>query len=114
MLEYKEKISKEMAERSAHSRSPCSALDLHLLAKKRSRTQRPWREVNAPILIHVAEMKKEWTTAAAERHDPVQYLDKIGILGPDVVRAHCIYVDEDRPQDSAQRKSGVCTIRPAT
>ena len=25
---------------------------------------------------------------------PVQYLDRLGLLGPDVLAAHCIFVDE--------------------
>ena len=53
------------------------------------------RKNNAPILIHVAEMKKELDDSLTKNHaTPVQYLERIGILGPDVVAAHCIYVDD--------------------
>jgi 5-methylthioadenosine/S-adenosylhomocysteine deaminase len=56
------------------------------------------RRYEAPILIHTAEMKKEWDDSKQKNGmSPVQYLDKIGLLGPDVVSAHCIYVDaQDR------------------
>ena len=53
------------------------------------------RKYHAPILIHVAEMKKEWDDSEKQKGmSPVQYLEKIGLLGPDVVAAHCIFVDE--------------------
>jgi 5-methylthioadenosine/S-adenosylhomocysteine deaminase len=40
-------------------------------------------------------MKKEWDDSEKQNGmSPVQYLDKIGVLGPDVVAAHCIFVDE--------------------
>ncbi len=53
------------------------------------------RKYHAPILIHVSEMKKEWEDSEKQNGmSPVQYLDKIGVLGPDVVAAHCIFVDE--------------------
>jgi 5-methylthioadenosine/S-adenosylhomocysteine deaminase len=53
------------------------------------------RRYHAPILIHVAEMKKEWDDSEKQNGmSPVQYLDKIGVLGSDVVAAHCIFVDE--------------------
>jgi 5-methylthioadenosine/S-adenosylhomocysteine deaminase len=54
------------------------------------------RKYHAPILIHVAEMKKELDDSLKSNHaTPVQYLERIGVLGPDVVAAHCIYVDAD-------------------
>ena len=53
------------------------------------------RKYHAPILIHVAEMKKEWEDSEkANGMSPVAYLDKIGVLGPDIVAAHCIFLDE--------------------
>ncbi len=53
------------------------------------------RKYHAPILIHVAEMKKEWEDSEKKNGmSPVQYLNKIGVLGPDIVAAHCIFVDE--------------------
>lgn len=42
---------------------------------------------------------------------PVQYLESIGILGPDVVAAHCIFVDEADRKLLAQRGVG-CVHNP--
>src|SRR5436305_5223239 len=44
---------------------------------------------------------------------PVQYLDKIGVLGPDVVSAHCIFVDEADRKTLAQRQVG-CVHNPSS
>src|SRR4029077_18340361 len=49
---------------------------------------------HAPILIHVAEIKKELDDSLAQNHaTPVQYMNRIGLLGPDIIVAHCIWVD---------------------
>ena len=72
------------------------------------------RKYHAPILIHTAEMKKEWDDSEKQNGmSPVQYLDKIGILGPDVVSAHCIYVDETDQKTLAQRQVG-CVHNPSS
>ena len=72
------------------------------------------RKYHAPILIHVAEMKKEWDDSQKQNAmSPVQYLDKIGVLGPDVVSAHCIYVDEADRKTLAQRQVG-CVHNPSS
>src|SRR6185369_7025026 len=44
---------------------------------------------------------------------PVQYMDKIGLLGPDVVGAHCIFVDEADWKTLAQKKVG-CVHNPSS
>jgi 5-methylthioadenosine/S-adenosylhomocysteine deaminase len=44
---------------------------------------------------------------------PVQYLDKIGILGPDVVSAHCIFVDAADEKTLAQKQVG-CVHNPSS
>src|SRR6266478_4977938 len=72
------------------------------------------RKYHAPILIHTAEMKKEWDDSQKQNGmSPVQYLDKIGVLGPDVVSAHCIYVDEADRKTLAQRQVG-CVHNPSS
>src|SRR5579864_674388 len=72
------------------------------------------RKYHAPILIHVGEMKKEWNDSLKQNGmSPVQYLDKIGVLGPDVVSAHCIYVDEADRKTLAQRQVG-CVHNPSS
>jgi len=52
------------------------------------------RRNGVPILIHVAEAPFE-TAQSRSRHglSPVAYLERIGLLGPDVVAAHCVWVD---------------------
>ncbi len=72
------------------------------------------RKYHAPILIHVAEMKKEWEDSQKQNGmSPVQYLDKIGVLGPDLVAAHCIYVDQADQRTLAQRQVG-CVHNPSS
>src|SRR5260221_14301084 len=72
------------------------------------------RKYHAPILIHVAEMKKEWGDSEKQNGmSPVQYLDKIGALGPDVVAAHCIFVDEADRKILAEHNVG-CVHNPSS
>src|SRR6266446_1612134 len=72
------------------------------------------RKYNAPILIHVAETKKELNDSREKNGTtPVQYLDKLGILGPDVLAAHCIFVDETDRKILAQRQVG-CVHNPSS
>lgn len=72
------------------------------------------RKYHAPILIHVAEMKKELDDSLKNNGmTPVQYLDKIGVLGPEVVAAHCIFVDEADRKILAQHQVG-CVHNPSS
>jgi 5-methylthioadenosine/S-adenosylhomocysteine deaminase len=72
------------------------------------------RKYHAPILIHVAEMKKEWEDSEkANGTSPVAYLEKIGVLGPDIVAAHCIFVDDADRKLLAQRGVG-CVHNPSS
>lgn len=72
------------------------------------------RQYHAPILIHVAEMKKELDDSRAQNGTtPVQYLNKIGVLGPDVIAAHCIFVDETDRMLLAQKNVG-CVHNPSS
>ena len=72
------------------------------------------RKYHAPILIHVSEMKKEWEDSEkANGMSPVQYLDKLGVLGPDVVAAHCIFVDAADRKLLAERHVG-CVHNPSS
>ena len=72
------------------------------------------RKYQAPILIHVAEMKKEWEDSEKQNGmSPVGYLNSIGVLGPDVVAAHCIYVDETDRELLAQKQVG-CVHNPSS
>ncbi|MBI1750831.1 MAG: amidohydrolase [Acidobacteria bacterium] len=52
------------------------------------------RRYGAPILIHVSETKRENDDIRAKfGASPVAFLDRIGFLGPDVLAAHCVWVD---------------------
>jgi 5-methylthioadenosine/S-adenosylhomocysteine deaminase len=72
------------------------------------------RKYHAPILIHVSEMKKEWEDSEKTNGmSPVAYLEKIGVLGPDIVAAHCIFVDQADRKLLAQRGVG-CVHNPSS
>jgi len=114
MLEYTEKFLKRWqgdglihAAVAPHSIYTCSQKTLEDAAALA-------RKYGAPILIHVAEMKKELDNSRAQNGTtPVQYLDKLGILGPDIVAAHCIFVDETDRKILAQRQVG-CVHNPSS
>src|SRR5579862_2583666 len=72
------------------------------------------REYHAPILIHVAEMRKEYVDSIAKNGaTPVQYLERIELLGPDVLAAHCIWTDYTDMKILAERQVG-CVHNPSS
>jgi 5-methylthioadenosine/S-adenosylhomocysteine deaminase len=72
------------------------------------------RKYHAPIEIHVAETKKELDDSREKNgRTPVGYLDHIGFLGPDVVAAHCIWVDATDEKILAQDNVG-CVHNPSS
>jgi 5-methylthioadenosine/S-adenosylhomocysteine deaminase len=72
------------------------------------------RKYHAPILIHLSEMKKENDDSFKNNGmSPTQYLEKIGVLGPDLVGAHCIFVDEADRKTLAERHVG-CVHNPSS
>ncbi|HTZ48234.1 MAG TPA: amidohydrolase [Verrucomicrobiae bacterium] len=72
------------------------------------------RKYHAPILIHVAEMRKELDDSLANNGTtPVQYLERIEFLGPDVLAAHCIWVDYTDMKILAERQVG-CVHNPSS
>jgi len=114
MLAYTEKFLKRWqgdalihAAPAPHSIYTCSKKtiqDAAALAKK----------YQAPLLMHVSEMKKEWEDSEKQNGmSPVQYLDKIGALGSDLVAAHCIFVDEADRKLLAERQVG-CVHNPSS
>src|SRR5438876_1924113 len=114
MLEYTEKFLKRwqgdslihaaVAPHSIYTDSEKTLKDSAALARK----------YNAPILIHVGETKKELNDSREKNGTtPVQYLDKLGILGPDVLAAHCVWVDETDRKILAQRQVG-CAHNPSS
>ncbi|MGC1089988.1 MAG: amidohydrolase [Candidatus Acidiferrum sp.] len=114
MLDYTEKFLKHWAgdplihaAAAPHSIYTCSAKTLQDSAALA-------RKYHAPILIHVAEMKKELDDSLKQNGlTPVQYLDKLGVLGSDVVAAHCIFVNEKDRQILAARGVG-CVHNPSS
>lgn len=53
-------------------------------------------EYNMGIHIHVSETEKEINDILDEKGlRPFEYLDKIGFLGPDVVAAHCVWLNDN-------------------
>src|SRR5216683_7838962 len=114
MLEYTEKFLKRwqgdpliQAAVAPHSMYTCSQTTLQDSAALA-------RKYHAPILIHVAETKKELNESREKNGTtPVQYLDRLGILGPDVLAAHCIFVDDTDRKILAQRQVG-CVHNPSS
>jgi 5-methylthioadenosine/S-adenosylhomocysteine deaminase len=114
MLQYTEKFLKKWqgdpqihAAPAPHSIYTCSKKTLQDSAALA-------RKYHAPILIHVSEMKKEWDDSLKNNGmSPVQYLEKVGVLGPDVIAAHCIFVDEADRTLLAQRGVG-CVHNPSS
>jgi 5-methylthioadenosine/S-adenosylhomocysteine deaminase len=50
----------------------------------------------ALIFIHLAQSRQELTEVARRGYrGSARYLEAIGLLGPDVVAAHCMYLDEE-------------------
>jgi 5-methylthioadenosine/S-adenosylhomocysteine deaminase len=68
----------------------------------------------APLLIHVAEAPFE---IEKSRHEhgltTVQYLARIGVLGPNVLGAHCIWLDQADVQTMAHFAAG-CSYNPSS
>lgn len=55
------------------------------------------RERGLKIHIHLSETRKEVEDCKAQHNGmtPVQYLDSLGVLGPDVIAAHTLWLSED-------------------
>ena len=64
-----------------------------------------WARSNGLRLhIHLSETAQEVKDCLREHGTtPVRYLDSIGFLGPDVVAAHCVHVDEEEWDIMAER-----------
>lgn len=53
-------------------------------------------QYEALIFIHLAQSRQELTEVARRGYrGAARYLDAIGVLGPDVVAAHCMYLDDE-------------------
>ena len=62
------------------------------------------RENGRKIHIHISETAKEVKECLAKTGmTPVRYLDSLGLLGPDVIAAHCGHVDKEEWDILAER-----------
>jgi 5-methylthioadenosine/S-adenosylhomocysteine deaminase len=72
------------------------------------------RRYAAPILIHLSEARFDVEQSRAQHGvSPVVYLENIGVLGPDVLAAHCIWVDAGDISLLAKRGVG-CVHNPSS
>lgn len=55
------------------------------------------RELDVPITIHLAQSAGEVETIRKRwgGRSPVEYLDWLGVLGPDLLAAHCVHAHDD-------------------
>jgi len=61
-------------------------------------------EYGIPLHIHVSETVREVEDCKkAHGTTPVRYLDSLGVLGPNVIAAHCVHVDEQEWDIFAER-----------
>ncbi|MFZ5982158.1 MAG: amidohydrolase [Patescibacteria group bacterium] len=62
----------------------------------------------APIHIHLSETKKEFDDCQKQHGlTPTEYLDKLGLLGPRTILAHCVWMTDKDLDIIAKRKSSV-------
>jgi len=61
--------------------------------------------------IHVSESEQEVKECLELHHiRPVEYLDKVGFLGPNVVAAHCIWINEKEQDILKRTKTNIAHI----
>jgi 5-methylthioadenosine/S-adenosylhomocysteine deaminase len=90
-----------------HSIYLCSAKTLHDV-------QALAQQYHAPILIHVAEIKKELDDSVAKNQaTPVEYMNRLNLLGPDVIAAHCVWVNASDGKLLAEHHVG-CVHNPSS
>ncbi len=72
------------------------------------------RRYRAPLLIHLSETKREVEEIRSKHGgSPPQYLESIGFLGPEVLAAHCVWVDAADIALLAARQVG-CVHNPSS
>lgn len=66
------------------------------------------KKYKAPIHIHLAETKFEFDECAKKNKcTPVEYIDKLGLLGPGTILAHCVWLTDKDIKIIARRKANV-------
>jgi 5-methylthioadenosine/S-adenosylhomocysteine deaminase len=72
------------------------------------------RAYHAPILMHLAEAPYERDLSRREHGESsVQYLARIGVIGPDLLGAHCVWVDHADIETLAHFGAG-CSYNPSS
>ncbi len=72
------------------------------------------RAHHAPILMHLAEAPYERDVSRREHGtSTVQYLARIGVLGPDLLGAHCVWLDQADIQTMTHSGAG-CSFNPSS
>ncbi len=67
-------------------------------------------ELGVPVQIHLSETEQEVEACVAERGvRPAQYLDACGLLGPDTILAHGVWLDDAELDLIAERGATVVT-----
>ena len=62
------------------------------------------RERNLKLHVHLSETAKEVADCKATHgKTPVRYLDDLGVLGPNVIAAHAVHIDEEEAEILAER-----------
>lgn len=62
------------------------------------------RKVGMKLHIHLSETEQEVSDCIRDHGTtPVRYLDSLGFLGPDVIAAHCVHVDDEEIAILAER-----------
>lgn len=90
-----------------HSIYTCSAKTLQSAAALA-------RKYHVPILIHLSETLPENEQSRAKYGlSPTAYLESIGVLGPDITAAHCVWVDTADMALLARRNVG-CVTNPSS
>jgi 5-methylthioadenosine/S-adenosylhomocysteine deaminase len=65
-------------------------------------------ELDAPVMIHLAEMTEEMTSLRRDHAmTPVEYLDSLGLLNRRLIAAHCIFVTDSDIALLRDREVGV-------
>jgi len=98
--------SRDYSERIVYTLGPHA---IYTVSTDALRTIKEYALENGLLLhIHISETLKEVEDCVAQHgRRPVAYLDEIGFLGPDVLAAHVIHVDEEEMDILAERKVNV-------
>jgi 5-methylthioadenosine/S-adenosylhomocysteine deaminase len=107
-----ERSLEEIAEHGGHAVEP--ALAPHAIYTVSEKSLRWIAETSAerelPVQIHLAETREE-VERCLEAHGerPAVYLDRLGLLGPRTMLAHCVWLDREELELIAERGATIAT-----